>query len=53
MIAKMCHDVYGESKPIGIKPQNLNNNYNYTSGTKNQLSKWIEFGYLENNLPQL
>ncbi|WP_309640791.1 hypothetical protein [Flavobacterium sp.] len=48
---RMCHDVSAESKPIGIKPQNLNSNYNYTSGTKNQLSKWVEFGYLENNLP--
>jgi uncharacterized repeat protein (TIGR03806 family) len=35
--------------PIGIKPQNLNFNYNYASGSKNQLSKWIEQGYLENN----
>lgn len=35
--------------PIGIKPQNLNFNYNYGSQTKNQLSKWIEVGYLESN----
>lgn len=35
--------------PIGIKPQNLNFNYNYGSETKNQLQKWIEVGYLENN----
>ncbi|MGL2963703.1 hypothetical protein ACSVH2_07785 [Flavobacterium sp. RSB2_4_14] len=35
--------------PIGIKPQNLNFNYNYGSVTKNQLTKWIEQGYLENN----
>lgn len=35
--------------PIGIKPQNLNYNYNYGSTTKNQLTKWIEEGYLENN----
>ena len=46
-----CHDVNGESYPIGIKPQNLNNNFNYATGSKNQLSKWISFGYLENNLP--
>lgn len=38
--------------PIGIKPQNLNFNYNYGSETKNQLTKWIEFGYANNfNLP--
>lgn len=35
--------------PIGIKPQNLNFNYNYNGVTKNQLTKWIEQGYLENN----
>jgi uncharacterized repeat protein (TIGR03806 family) len=35
--------------PIGIKPQNLNYNYNYGSTSKNQLTKWIEEGYLENN----
>ena len=35
--------------PIGIKPQNLNFNYNYGSETKNQLTKWIEQGYLDNN----
>ena len=35
--------------PIGIKPQNLNFNYNYGTETKNQLTKWIEKGYLENN----
>ncbi|KGO89484.1 hypothetical protein [Flavobacterium suncheonense] len=36
--------------PIGIKPQNLNFNYNYGAAeVKNQLTKWIEAGYLENN----
>jgi uncharacterized repeat protein (TIGR03806 family) len=35
--------------PIGIKPQNLNFDYNYGFETKNQLTKWIEQGYLENN----
>ncbi|WP_313807237.1 hypothetical protein [Flavobacterium sp.] len=32
--------------PIGIKPQNLNFNYTYSNGVKNQLMKWIEEGYL-------
>ncbi len=36
--------------PIGIKPQNLNFNYNYGTETKNQLTKWIESGYLEDNI---
>ena len=50
-----CHkkiDPNGVSEtyiPIGIKPQNLNTDYNYTSGSKNQLTKWIELGLLENN----
>ncbi|MFN3754281.1 hypothetical protein [Flavobacterium sp.] len=35
--------------PIGIKPQNLNFNFNYGGSSKNQLTKWIEQGYLENN----
>lgn len=32
--------------PIGIKPQNLNFNLNYGTVSKNQLEKWIEYGYL-------
>lgn len=35
--------------PIGIKPQNLNFNFNYGGTSQNQLTKWIEQGYLENN----
>ena len=35
--------------PIGIKPQNINFDYNYGTETKNQLTKWIEVGYLQNN----
>lgn len=34
--------------PIGLKPQNLNKSYNYGSETKNQLTKWMELGILEN-----
>lgn len=34
--------------PIGLKPQNLNKLYSYGSETKNQLSKWMELGILEN-----
>lgn len=37
--------------PIGIKPQNLNFNYSYNSEVKNQLTKWIEAGYLNSNFP--
>jgi uncharacterized repeat protein (TIGR03806 family) len=35
--------------PIGIKPQNLNFGYTYSTTSRNQLSKWIEQGYLEDN----
>jgi len=37
--------------PIGPKPQNLNTFFNYFTGNKNQLEKWVEVGYLENNIP--
>jgi uncharacterized repeat protein (TIGR03806 family) len=33
--------------PIGIKPQNLNFDYNYGTASKNQLAKWVEVGYLD------
>lgn len=46
-----CHKFDEQPIPIGIKPQNLNFNYSYTDGTKNQLSKWVEVGYLEDNVP--
>lgn len=50
---KLTQTVNGQNvtfyTPIGIKPQNLNNNYNYGSETRNQLTKWIEQGYLDNN----
>ncbi|WP_456438907.1 Ig-like domain-containing protein [Psychroserpens sp.] len=46
-----CHNKFGTPIPIGPKPQNLNKEYNYVDGAFNQLSKWIEVGYLENNLP--
>ena len=46
-----CHTISNIKKPIGIKPQNLNGNYNYSDGTSNQLAKWINLGILENNLP--
>ncbi len=53
----ICHKNKGASGttepdryiPIGIKPQNLNFSYTYSNETKNQLTKWAEVGYLENN----
>lgn len=46
-----CHSNNQQALPIGTKPQNLNSNFSYPEGTKNQLQKLIDFGYLENNLP--
>jgi uncharacterized repeat protein (TIGR03806 family) len=46
-----CHSNNLDNFPIGIKPQNLNSMYTYADGAKNQLSKLVEFGYLEDNLP--
>ncbi|WP_425076335.1 hypothetical protein [Psychroserpens sp. S379A] len=46
-----CHNKFGTPVPIGPKPQNLNKEYNYSNGTLNQLDKWIEVGYLEDNVP--
>ncbi len=46
-----CHKSNEKPIPLGIKPQNLNFNYSFQTGAKNQLNKWIEVGYLENSLP--
>ena len=46
-----CHKSGADTLPIGPKPQNLNKLYNYAGGAKNQLTKWIEEGYLKNELP--
>ncbi|SDE82098.1 hypothetical protein [Epilithonimonas hungarica] len=42
-----CHRLDGKAIPIGTKPQNLNNIYNYsTTNIKNQLQKLVDEGYL-------
>lgn len=43
-----CHKKSNISTPIGVKPQNLNFTYSYSSGTVNQLQKLIQEGYLNN-----
>lgn len=55
---KTCHKLNptqsanGEiTLPIGVKPQNLNYVYNYGNVEMNQLQRWVQQGYLENNLP--
>jgi uncharacterized repeat protein (TIGR03806 family) len=47
----ICHKENSTPYPIGIKPQNLNSLLNYGNGNENQLQKWINVGYLENNMP--
>lgn len=47
-----CHKTGDTPAPIGPKPQNLNKNFTYAGGAQNQLSKWIQEGYLANSLPQ-
>lgn len=41
-----CHKINEIRTPIGVKPQNLNHDYAYAAGTKNQLQKLVEQGYL-------
>jgi uncharacterized repeat protein (TIGR03806 family) len=47
----ICHKTVSNPVPIGTKPQSLNNDYPFSDGMKNQLTKWIEEGYLEANIP--
>jgi uncharacterized repeat protein (TIGR03806 family) len=46
-----CHKSNNTAIPIGIKPQNLNTEYPYSSGNANQLQYWISQGILQNNIP--
>ncbi len=46
-----CHKLNEVAIPIGPKPQNLNNDYAFENGNKNQLQKWIDVGYLKDDLP--
>lgn len=47
----ICHKSNSVPIPIGLKPQNINVDYNYPEGTVNQLIRLIQVGYLQNNLP--
>ena len=47
----ICHKTVSNPIPIGTKPQSLNSDYPFSEGMKNQLSKWIEYGYLDANIP--
>jgi len=43
---KGCHAYDNKLKPIGPKARNINKVYDYVDGSKNQLEKWAETGYL-------
>lgn len=46
-----CHKSDDMAFPIGPKPQNINKDFDYKEGVKNQLVKWEEMGYLESGYP--
>lgn len=49
---RVCHKSSNQSViPIGPKPQNLNKLFSYADGTKNQLQKWVDMGYLNDEIP--
>lgn len=39
-----CHKMGDTPLLIGSKPQNINSDFNYPEGVKNQLIKWVEVG---------
>lgn len=47
----ICHKSNNQPIPIGLKPQNLDFDYDYGNGPENQLQYFINYGYLENGLP--
>ena len=46
-----CHKLNNTTTPIGVKPQNLNSFYTFSTGIQNQLSKWKLQGYVGNDIP--
>jgi len=56
---KGCHVTGGEFVPIGPKVRNLNHDFDYASGTENQLTYWASAGLLSplpddpSNLPRI
>lgn len=46
-----CHKSGATAIPLGPKPQNLDRDFGYINGVKNQLTKWAEAGYLDGTIP--
>jgi uncharacterized repeat protein (TIGR03806 family) len=42
-----CHEVGGKITPIGPKVGNLDKDYHYADGVKNQLAKWVDLGIIK------
>ncbi len=49
---RICHSIGDEFTPIGPKPQNLNGNYAFSAGVRNQLQQWAAHGFLEQGYPK-
>ena len=47
-----CHESAGKITPIGPKLGNLNKDYHYADGVKNQLAKWVDAGILKELPPK-
>ena len=46
-----CHNQLDDPTPIGLRPQNINKDYDYDTGLTNQLRRLREFGYLNSSIP--
>lgn len=46
-----CHKLDNEAAPIGTKTRNLARDIVYPEGTRDQLEKWVDMGYLEAGFP--
>lgn len=46
-----CHNSSDSPTPIGLKPQNINKDYNFDGGIMNQLLKLNQVGYLDSDIP--
>ncbi|MBS2032518.1 MAG: hypothetical protein JST54_31890 [Deltaproteobacteria bacterium] len=43
---QQCHESYSVMTPIGPKARNLNKNFDYATGTENELAHWTDAGIL-------
>jgi uncharacterized repeat protein (TIGR03806 family) len=42
-----CHAASGKTQPIGPLVHNLNKEFRYSTGTENQIDKWVSLGILQ------